>query len=83
MRSTLVSIMIAAVAFAASTSGAVRAANGVPVMALSNIRLIGEDGLARALRSGPIQFQFEGTEILFRNLSIRSLRSLPRLVRAP
>lgn len=50
--------------------------NGRPVMRLSNIRQrIGERDVP--LRRGRIQLQSEGSEVYFRNLSIRPIRAIP------
>jgi Domain of Unknown Function (DUF1080) len=59
---------------------AVHVVNGVPVMAVSNLKVIGDDGVARPLTSGLIQLQSEGTEVYFREIRIEPIRSVPRIV---
>ncbi len=59
---------------------AVHVVNGVPVMAVSNLKVIGDDGVARPLTSGLIQLQSEGTEVYFRDIRIEPIRSVPRIV---
>jgi len=59
---------------------AVHVVNGVPVMALSNLKVIGDDGVATPLTRGRIQFQSEGTEIWFRDIRIEPIRTVPRIL---
>ncbi|MPS69317.1 MULTISPECIES: DUF1080 domain-containing protein [unclassified Novosphingobium] len=54
--------------------------NGEPVMALSNLKAIGDDGKARPLTSGMIQLQSEGTEIYFRDIRIEPITTVPQIV---
>ena len=58
------------------------AVNGRPVTKLSRIRqrgAAGEPAQPLPLQRGRIQLQSEGTEVYFRNLSIRSIDALPSL----
>jgi hypothetical protein len=59
---------------------AVHVVNGVPVMAVSNLKVIGDDGVARPLTSGLIQPQSEGTEVYFRDIRVEPIRTVPRIV---
>ncbi|MFM6932217.1 MAG: DUF1080 domain-containing protein [Novosphingobium sp.] len=59
---------------------AVHVVNGVPVMAVSNLKVVGEDGVARPLTRGLIQLQSEGTEVYFRDIRIEPIRTVPRVV---
>lgn len=58
---------------------AIHVVNGVPVMALRDLRSIGPDGIARPLTQGHIQFQSEGAETFFRRLTLSPIDRLPTI----
>jgi hypothetical protein len=51
--------------------------NGHPVMVLQNSRYI-KDGKSMALEKGKIQLQSEAAEVYFKDIQIRSLKSMPK-----
>jgi hypothetical protein len=51
--------------------------NGHPVMVLQNSRYI-KDGKSMALEKGKIQLQSEAAEVYFKDVQIRSLKSMPK-----
>lgn len=61
---------------------AVHVVNGVPVMTVREIATVDEAGVRRPLTHGRIQLQSEGAETWFRNITVRPIRSLPRVVQA-
>ncbi|MFV3130221.1 3-keto-disaccharide hydrolase [Niveispirillum sp. KHB5.9] len=59
---------------------AIHVVNGVPVMELRNLSVLGPDGKRTPLTSGHIQFQSEGAETFFRRISLEPIDRLPRIV---
>ncbi len=59
---------------------AVHVVNGVPVMVLEGLAVIGAQGNRTPLTHGRIQLQAEGGTTFFRNIRIEPIRSLPRVV---
>lgn len=61
---------------------AVHVVNGVPVMVLHDLTTTdAATGKTRPLTSGRIQFQSEGAETYFRNVTVEPIKSLPKVVR--
>lgn len=61
----------------------VHVVNGVPVLALSELALVGKDGVSHPLTHGRIQLQSEGWEIYLRDITVEPIEKVPRVVAAP
>lgn len=60
---------------------AIHVVNGVPVMALRDLRISDPaTGTSRPLTRGRVQFQSEGAETYFRNITVEPITSMPRIV---
>lgn len=59
---------------------AIHAVNGVPVMVIDGLSVIGADGARTPLTRGKIQLQSEGAETFFRNISVEPIAALPKVV---
>ena len=59
---------------------AIHLVNGVPVAELSGLATIAPDGSRQPLTHGHIQFQSEGAETWFRDITFEPIRALPRIV---
>ena len=59
---------------------AIHLVNGVPVAELSGLATIAPDGSRQPLTHGHIQFQSEGAETWFRDITVEPIRALPRIV---
>lgn len=62
---------------------AVFVVNGLPVMALSHIALVGGDGASHPLTHGRVQLESEGAEVYLRDLWYEPIASVPEVVPAP
>jgi hypothetical protein len=59
---------------------AIHLVNGVPVAELSGLATIAPDGSRQPLTHGHVQFQSEGAETWFRDITFEPIRALPRIV---
>lgn len=59
---------------------AVFVVNGVPVMALTDMAVLGASGKRVPLTHGRIQLQSEGAETFFRNITVAPIAAMPELV---
>ena len=59
---------------------AIHVVNGVPVMEVRGLTTTDASGRTSALTRGRIQFQSEGAETFFRNITIEPIAAMPRIV---
>jgi hypothetical protein len=59
---------------------AVHVVNGVPVMVLDDLALVGADKVRQPLTHGAIQLQSEGAETWFRNITVEPIGALPDVI---
>jgi hypothetical protein len=58
----------------------VHVVNGMPVMEVDDIGVIGADGSRTPLTHGRIQLQSEGAETFFRNIRVEPIKALPKVL---
>jgi hypothetical protein len=58
---------------------AVHVVNGVPVMVIDGLSIVGADGKREPLMRGRIQLQSEGAETFFRNIRVEPIAALPKV----
>jgi hypothetical protein len=59
---------------------AIHVVNGVPVMMVQDLRLIGQDGKTSPYTTSRMQIQTEGADLYYRDITIEPIEALPKIV---
>jgi hypothetical protein len=59
---------------------ALHVVNGVPVMMVQDLQLVGEDGKTTPYTKGRIQLQTEGADLYYRDITIEPINAMPKIV---
>jgi len=59
---------------------ALHVVNGIPVMMVQDLRLVGKDGKTSPYTKGRIQLQTEGADLYYRDITVEPIKKMPKIV---